>query len=77
MQDLVNLPLICGSSASTATEYVSAVFLQKGLVYQPKFVFEQVAIAAGFVRKGLGIVIQPCLGITLQPAEPFLRSSAP
>lgn len=64
MQELVDLPLICGSSASTATEYVSAAFLQHGLVFQPKFTFEQVAIAAGFVRKGLGIVIQPYLGIT-------------
>jgi LysR family carnitine catabolism transcriptional activator len=64
MQDLVDLPLICGSSASTATEYVSAAFLQRGLVFQPKFTFEQVAIAAGFVRKGLGIVIQPYLGLT-------------
>ncbi|KQU85674.1 LysR family transcriptional regulator [Ensifer sp. Root31] len=63
MQDLVELPLICGTAASTATQYISAAFLKIGVVFQPKLSFEQIATAAGFVRSGQGIVIQPYLGV--------------
>jgi DNA-binding transcriptional LysR family regulator len=63
MEELLDLPLISGTDASTAKEYVSAAFLQRGIVFRPKLSFDQVATAAGFVRQGLGIAIQPYLGI--------------
>ncbi|WP_028602413.1 LysR family transcriptional regulator [Ottowia thiooxydans] len=63
MEDLVNLPLISGTDASTAKEYVKAALLQRGLVFEPKLSLDQVGTAAGFVREGLGIIVQPYLGI--------------
>ncbi len=63
MEELVDLPLISGTDASTAKEYVSAAFLQRGIVFRPKLSFDQVATAAGFVQKGVGIAIQPYLGV--------------
>ncbi len=63
VDELLELPLISGTDASTAKEYVSAAFLQRGIVFRPKLSFDQVATAAGFVQRGLGIAIQPYLGI--------------
>ncbi len=63
MDELSELPLISGTNASTAKEYVSAAFLQRGIVFRPKLSFDQVATAAGFVRQEVGIAIQPYLGI--------------
>ena len=63
METLKDLPLICGIDASTAKEYVNAAFLQHGWLFRPKLSFQQVATAAGFVQNGLGILIQPFLGV--------------
>ncbi|MGO4305366.1 LysR family transcriptional regulator [Cupriavidus sp. RAF12] len=63
MEELVDLPLISGTDASTAKEYVSAAFLQRGVVFRPKLSFDQVATATGFVRQEVGIAIQPYLGV--------------
>lgn len=63
MEELLELPLISGTDASTAKEYVSAAFLQRGIVFRPKLSFDQVTTAAGFVRQGVGIAIQPYLGV--------------
>ncbi|AZY48951.1 LysR family transcriptional regulator [Bordetella avium] len=63
MDELIALPLISGTDASTAKEYVSAAFLQRGIVFRPKLSFDQVATAAGFVRRQVGIAIQPFLGV--------------
>lgn len=63
MEELLDLPMISGTDASTAKEYVSAAFLQRGIVFRPKLSFGQVATAAGFVRQEVGIAIQPYLGV--------------
>lgn len=63
MEELCDLPLISGTDASTAKEYVSAAFLQRGIVFRPKLSFDQVATAAGFVQQEVGIAIQPYLGV--------------
>ena len=63
MEDLNDLPLISMTDASTAMKYMSAAFLQRGVVFRPKLQLDQIGTIAGFVKQGLGIAVLPYLGI--------------
>ncbi|WP_244788540.1 LysR family transcriptional regulator [Cupriavidus pauculus] len=63
MDDLNDLPLISMTDASTAMKYMSAAFLQRGVVFRPKLQLDQIGTIAGFVKQGLGIAVLPYLGI--------------
>ena len=63
MEELVDLPLISMTDASTAKKYMSAAFLQRGLIFQPRLQLDQIGTIAGFVKQGLGIAVLPYLGI--------------
>ena len=63
LDDLVDLPLISMTDASTAMRYISAAYLQRGVEFRPKMQFDQVGTIAGFVKKGLGIAVLPYLGM--------------
>ncbi|WP_454056482.1 LysR family transcriptional regulator [Cupriavidus sp. Marseille-Q8015] len=63
MEELTDLPLISMTDASTAKKYMSAAFLQRGVMFQPKLQLDQIGTIAGFVKQGLGIAVLPYLGI--------------
>nr|WP_315593712.1 LysR family transcriptional regulator [uncultured Cupriavidus sp.] len=63
MDNLADLPLISMTDASTAMKYMSAAFLQRGVVFRPKLQLDQIGTIAGFVKQGLGIAVLPYLGI--------------
>lgn len=63
MDELTALPLISMTDASTAKKYMSAAFLQRGVVFRPKLQLDQIGTIAGFVKQGLGIAVLPYLGI--------------
>ena len=61
--DLVGLPIISMTNASTAMKFVSAAFLQQGIEFTPRYQLDQVGSIASFVRRGLGIALLPYLGV--------------
>jgi len=63
LNDLVSLPLISMTDASTAMRYISAAYLQRGMEFRPKMQLDQVGTIAGFIKKGLGIAVLPYLGM--------------
>jgi LysR family carnitine catabolism transcriptional activator len=64
LDDIVGLPLISMTDASTAMRYMAAAYLQRGIEFRPKMQFDQVGTIAGFVKQGLGIAVLPYLGTT-------------
>lgn len=62
LDDLIDLPLITMTNASTAMRYMSAAFLQRGIEFRPKMQLDQVGTIAGFVKSGLGVAVLPYLG---------------
>lgn len=63
LDELMDLPLITLTNASTALRYISAAYLQRGVEFRPKMQMDQVGTIAAFVRKGLGIAVLPYLGM--------------
>lgn len=63
LEDLLALPLITLSDASTAMRYMSAAFLQHGIEYRPKMQVDQIATVAGLVRQEVGVAVLPFLGM--------------
>ncbi|RCW67444.1 LysR family transcriptional regulator [Pseudorhodoferax soli] len=63
LDELVELPLISMTDASTAMRYMVAAYLQRGMEFRPKMQFDQVGTIAGFVRQGLGVAVLPYLGM--------------
>lgn len=63
LDDLIHLPLISMTDASTAMRYMSAAYLQRGMEFRPAMQFDQVGTIAGFVKEGLGIAVLPYLGM--------------
>lgn len=63
LKDLLELPLITLTDASTAMRYMSAAYLQRGIEYRPKMQVDQVATVAGLVKKEVGIAVLPYLGV--------------
>ena len=63
LTELVELPLICMTNASTAMKYMSAALLQKDTQFRPMMQFDQVGTIGGFVRQGVGVAVLPYLGV--------------
>lgn len=63
LDELMDLPLITLTNASTALRYISAAYLQRGVEFRPKMQLDQVGTVCAFVRKGLGVAILPYLGM--------------
>ena len=63
LDELVGLPIITMTDASTAMRYMSAAFLQRGMEFRPKMQLDQVGTIAGFVKAGLGVAVLPYLGM--------------
>ncbi len=63
LDDLLDLPLISMTDASTAMKLTSAAYLQKGVEFQPKYQFDQIGTIASFVARGLGVAVLPYLGV--------------
>ncbi len=76
LDDIVDLPLISMTDASTAMRYMAAAYLQRGIEFRPKMQFDQVGTIAGFVKQGLGIAVLPYLGMTPLLTLRGLRVSA-
>ncbi|MGC4366571.1 LysR family transcriptional regulator [Hydrogenophaga sp. R2] len=63
MDDLLELPLITLTDASTAMRYMSAAFLQRGIEYRPHMQVDQVTTVAGLIRSEVGVAVLPWLGV--------------
>ncbi|MPM49830.1 hypothetical protein SDC9_96562 [bioreactor metagenome] len=63
LDDLLALPVISMTDASTAMRYISAAFLQRGMEFRPKMQLDQVGTIAGFLKQGLGVAVLPYLGM--------------
>lgn len=64
LDELLALPLITLTDASTAMRYMSAAYLQRGIEYRPKMQVDQVATVAGLVKNEVGVAVLPYLGVT-------------
>lgn len=63
LDDLLALPLITLTDASTAMRYMSAAYLQRGIEYQPKMQVDQATTIAGLVQQEVGVAVLPYLGV--------------
>jgi len=63
LDDLLDLPLITLTDASTAMRYMYAAYLQRGIEYRPHMQVDQATTVAGLVRKEVGVAVMPYLGI--------------
>ena len=63
LDDLLELPVISMTNASTAMRYISAAFLQRGVEFRPKMQLDQVGTIAGFLKAGTGVAVLPYLGM--------------
>ena len=63
LDELLALPLITLTNASTAMRYMSAAYLQRGIEYRPKMQVDQPATVAGLVKKEAGVAVLPYLGV--------------
>lgn len=63
MDELLSLPLITLTDASTAMRYMSAAYLQRGIEYRPRMQVDQVTTVAGLIRKEVGVAVLPWLGV--------------
>ncbi len=63
LEELLALPLITLTDASTAMRYMSAAFLQRGIDYRPRMQVDQAATVAGLVKKEVGVAVLPYLGV--------------
>lgn len=63
LKDLLELPLITLTDASTAMRYMSAAYLQRGIEYRPRMQVDQVATVAGLVKKDIGVAVLPYLAV--------------
>ena len=67
LEELLALPLITLTNASTAMRYMSAAFLQRGIEYQPKMQVDQVGTLAGLLAHEVGVAVLPFLGTLALP----------
>lgn len=63
LHDMLSLPLITLTDASTAMRYMSAAYLQRGVEYRPKMQVDQVTTIAGLVKQEVGVAVLPYLGV--------------
>jgi DNA-binding transcriptional LysR family regulator len=62
LEELMHLPLITLTDASTAMRYMSAAYLNRGIEYRPKMQVEQMATVVALVKKEIGVAVLPYLG---------------
>lgn len=62
LEELMHLPLITLTDASTAMRYMSAAYLNRGIEYRPKMQVEQMATVIALVKKEIGVAVLPYLG---------------
>lgn len=62
LEQLMHLPLITLTDASTAMRYMSAAYLNRGIEYRPKMQVEQMATVVALVKKEIGVAVLPYLG---------------
>lgn len=65
LSDLVGMPLISMSAASTAQKYMVAAFMTKDTQFRPNMEFDQISTIGSFVQAGLGIAVLPYLAVFL------------
>lgn len=75
LEQLMHLPLITLTDASTAMRYMSAAYLNRGIEYRPKMQVEQMATVVALVKKELGVAVLPYLGSMTIPSVNELRIS--
>lgn len=63
MNDLLELPLITLTNASTAMRYMDAAYLQRGIEYRPSMQVDQATTLAGLVKSEVGVAVMPYLGV--------------
>lgn len=63
LDDLLELPLITLTDASTAMRYMSAAYLNRGIEYRPKTQVDQVGTVTALVRQELGVAVLPYLSV--------------
>lgn len=63
LDDLMGLPLITLTDASTAKRYMDTAYLKRGIEYRPKLQVDQATTVVGLVKKEMGVGIMPYLGI--------------
>ncbi len=73
LADLVDLPVISMTHASTAMRVVSAALLRQGIEFAPKYQLDQLGTIASFVQRGLGIALLPYLGAVPLPRVNGMR----
>ncbi len=75
LEQLMHLPLITLTDASTAMRYMSAAYLNRGIEYRPKMQVEQMATVVALVKKELGVAVLPYLGSMTIPSVNELQIS--
>ena len=75
LKELIKLPLITLTDASTAMRYMSSAYLQRGIEYQPKMQLEQIATVASLVKKELGVAVLPYLAVMTLSGVSGLQTS--
>ena len=75
LRELIKLPLITLTDASTAMRYMSSAYLQRGIEYQPKMQLEQIATVASLVKKELGVAVLPYLAVMTLSGVSGLQTS--
>lgn len=63
LEELLALPLITLTDASTAMRYMSAAYLQRGIEYRPKMQVDQATTVAGLVKREVGVAVLPYLAV--------------
>lgn len=63
LDEILHLPLITMTDASTAMRYMAAAYLQRGIEFRPKMQFDQLGTVEAFVRQQLGVAVLPYLAI--------------
>lgn len=76
LEDLLALPIITLTDASTAMRYMSAAYLQRGIEYRPKMQVDQIATVAALVREEVGVAVLPYLGVMPMPGLRAVQMSA-
>jgi LysR family carnitine catabolism transcriptional activator len=75
LHDLIGMPILTLSNASTAWRYMSAAYLSRGIDYQPKMQLEQISSVIGLVQAGVGVAVLPYLGVLPSVGFPGVQLS--
>lgn len=62
LEQLAELPVITMTNESSSAKYMSAAYINRGMVFNPFLQLDQVGTIASFVREGVGVTVLPYLG---------------